>query len=643
MTEQIKQSTADFSTVEKNPDREKIKKSTKDAFSFLRRNRKNKEEQCWDKFFDGHSYFRASVTTTKWLLERITKATILTFSADSHCYITDRIWAFEKLKRILSIVHNQLSDILKEHDKYKTFWDKINYINKFYGDQMRKITNDDTLLDDEKNKKKLELYDKIIKDSLELLKKNLDMDLIALAIIEDPKQIHDWIDFTFQNVSWDTKNLSRDNLISEIIDAKIAFQEKWEILYSNPSDSDSWVVDSVFVISQISWEPMWYLLLDKFDDQVDIWNTDKAKLCEIFVRELKTVLSEQKVMQLNMMATIDKLTWLSNRQVVSKYFTNIFDKVNRHDYDVWVVSFDIDNFKSVNDQHGHEIWDKMLVSLANLLRQKKRNLDLPVRFWWEEFFVFCEWTDKNWLSIYANKLRELFSNMKVEYKRYEWTNEINEIVSRTLSIWCTMIYKEEVKLYFEIIKLLNKNNNSIFDKISLNINDTNNVISYNYDSKLILLELLNEFLSNINFNELIWDNINPDISIKQDQILYKDCIIFSRKNFIDKFNEEFKKFLFDDKLPHNKKNSIQLKELLSKIQNTIFDDFIKNILDRADEWSYYAKKIWKSFDNPNEKPKDYVQFTEDRSAEMIKAQLDIIEKEKRIAEEKKKIWDLSRT
>jgi len=108
------------------------------------------------------------------------------------------------------------------------------------------------------------------------------------------------------------------------------------------------------------------------------------------------------------MAITDGLTDLYSK----RHLLNKLDiLVARHDkYDTesfFLLILDLDNFKKVNDTHGHEVGDQVLVQLAEVLRKNIRFEDMPFRYGGEEFVVLVptDQTNSNLGDIIAERLR----------------------------------------------------------------------------------------------------------------------------------------------------------------------------------------------------------------------------------------------
>lgn len=87
----------------------------------------------------------------------------------------------------------------------------------------------------------------------------------------------------------------------------------------------------------------------------------------------------------------DSLTGLPNRTLFLDRLSQAIERSKRNEHYHYAVCFmDIDNFKDVNDSHGHLVGDEYLVVVANLLRKGLRATDTLARFGGDEFVVLLE-------------------------------------------------------------------------------------------------------------------------------------------------------------------------------------------------------------------------------------------------------------
>ena len=105
------------------------------------------------------------------------------------------------------------------------------------------------------------------------------------------------------------------------------------------------------------------------------------------------------------LATIDGLTQVANRRAVEQRLVHEFQRARRYKHPFTCMMIDIDHFKSVNDNYGHPVGDKVLVEVAAAIRQSTRNTDLVGRFGGEEFIVLAPETPMTSGELVADRIR----------------------------------------------------------------------------------------------------------------------------------------------------------------------------------------------------------------------------------------------
>ena len=131
------------------------------------------------------------------------------------------------------------------------------------------------------------------------------------------------------------------------------------------------------------------------------------------VREL-----EQARERLRQLAITDGLTGLYNHRYLKEHLEQELLRANRHQSRVSVVMLDIDHFKKFNDTFGHPAGDTILRTMARLLRDNIRKIDIAARYGGEEFFLVLIETNKNAAVQAAEKVRRL-----VEAHQFDLAND----------------------------------------------------------------------------------------------------------------------------------------------------------------------------------------------------------------------------
>lgn len=83
----------------------------------------------------------------------------------------------------------------------------------------------------------------------------------------------------------------------------------------------------------------------------------------------------------------DGLTGLYNRKFLEEHTKKLIPQARREEFNIGVLMLDMDHFKAVNDEYGHDIGDKVLKELARILDETVRESDLVIRYGGEEFIV----------------------------------------------------------------------------------------------------------------------------------------------------------------------------------------------------------------------------------------------------------------
>jgi diguanylate cyclase (GGDEF)-like protein len=109
------------------------------------------------------------------------------------------------------------------------------------------------------------------------------------------------------------------------------------------------------------------------------------------------------------LAATDELTGLSNRRFFNGTFHKTLSAAQRHKVPLCFIMVDIDKFKLVNDNYGHDVGDKVLKVFAKTMIAQTRTEDIPARWGGEEFVILLPLTPIEGALLQANRLRNAFA------------------------------------------------------------------------------------------------------------------------------------------------------------------------------------------------------------------------------------------
>ncbi|MEN4915743.1 GGDEF domain-containing protein [Acinetobacter pittii] len=154
---------------------------------------------------------------------------------------------------------------------------------------------------------------------------------------------------------------------------------------------------------------------DHCKDEVNV--TTKGEFFSLFeaIDRLQRMLQQRDAFefQLKNIANTDPLTGVSNRLALSEYL-KIVESYPQKFMQTCLMIIDIDRFKQVNDQYGHIVGDRVIVSIAEQLKQNIRSSDLIVRYGGDEFLILLEQVQFVDARLLAEKIRMAISLEEID-------------------------------------------------------------------------------------------------------------------------------------------------------------------------------------------------------------------------------------
>ncbi len=115
---------------------------------------------------------------------------------------------------------------------------------------------------------------------------------------------------------------------------------------------------------------------------------DQVIFIRSYLKESAPALEVKQLMNaLKESAFRDGLTGLYNRKFLDEHTKKLIPQARREEMNIGVLMLDMDHFKAVNDEYGHDIGDKVLKELARILEETVRESDLVIRYGGEEFII----------------------------------------------------------------------------------------------------------------------------------------------------------------------------------------------------------------------------------------------------------------
>jgi two-component system, cell cycle response regulator len=124
---------------------------------------------------------------------------------------------------------------------------------------------------------------------------------------------------------------------------------------------------------------------------------------------------EMKNLLLEQLALTDSLTGLPNRRAIEDWAARQCSGAVRHRYQSWLVMADLDNFKLINDNHGHGAGDEVLRKTAEIFRENTRQCDMCARAGGEEFLMFLSHVEREGVQTAVERIREKIAAQRFEF------------------------------------------------------------------------------------------------------------------------------------------------------------------------------------------------------------------------------------
>lgn len=157
----------------------------------------------------------------------------------------------------------------------------------------------------------------------------------------------------------------------------------------------------------------------------------------------------KRVDQLNQEAHQDPLTGIGNRRYIEMKIKTSLAEFNQNYQPFGLLMLDIDRFKRVNDEYGHDVGDQVLKMIASTIEKNIRTTDNIGRWGGEEFLVLVHNLDLNHLHWISDKLRALVASsyLPVSGKLVQVTVSVGATLVKPADSLATLVKRADRLLY----------------------------------------------------------------------------------------------------------------------------------------------------------------------------------------------------
>jgi diguanylate cyclase (GGDEF)-like protein len=112
-------------------------------------------------------------------------------------------------------------------------------------------------------------------------------------------------------------------------------------------------------------------------------------------------------------ADTDQLTNLNNRRSMQRYLKHAIIDASHYQQPFVIAMIDVDDFKAINDHHGHAVGDEVLKHIAKILTSHLRDEDTVSRWGGEEFLVLLKYSSESAGERAINKIRKIIQSESI--------------------------------------------------------------------------------------------------------------------------------------------------------------------------------------------------------------------------------------
>lgn len=131
------------------------------------------------------------------------------------------------------------------------------------------------------------------------------------------------------------------------------------------------------------------------------------------IHVLASLKDQTYIRKLEYKTQIEPFTNLANKDTIKQSLCTEIERSRRHEHALSIIFIDIDHFKSINDQHGHQVGDEVIKGISDCIAERVRDSDVLGRFGGDEFIIICPECTGYQAAVIAEQIRKNISNLTI--------------------------------------------------------------------------------------------------------------------------------------------------------------------------------------------------------------------------------------
>lgn len=227
---------------------------------------------------------------------------------------------------------------------------------------------------------------------------------------------------------------ARDEPEVLVLDAGMTCPDGGPLVERVKRDPDLFQIAIVAVASRVSVEAALEGLRGGVHDYLVEPFSDPELVAAVRSAQRTRTLQEQlmaRSAQLELLAFTDPLTGIDNRRSMMRRLAAAISGARRHGRPLAAAMLDLDHFKTINDNYGHDVGDAVLIIVAQRLSERLRGEDVVGRLGGEEFLVLLPDADVEAASVVVDALRHRVADAPIQAGHHD----VEVTVSAGLAAW----------------------------------------------------------------------------------------------------------------------------------------------------------------------------------------------------------------